>query len=278
MSPQQVRGADTGCAGPMAQHDLTCGNYLVIIRQSPYRPGDKVGLVSSRLICSLAQICHLIISGTRSYRCKRRVVHVLSWRQLTRINPTTNGGRQRLKRLREKHRPFLKLTEDVAVEQMAGGNDFVLEQPLQYDGRHQLPIQHLEQLDEVYGVVGNCSSFSFHRSVKLLPVNTSTWRLTTSPDIAIELSEQLWPEQLAGAILCGFRKMLVRKDRGRLRSLCASLDSRVRGLGVRAPEEMVEQLAWLRAHPRLWEGAGSARPCADLRDYRRGAVNSAGWY
>ena len=55
--------------------------------------------------------------------------------------------------------------------------------------------------------------------------------------------------------------MLVRKDQDRFRLLCTSLDSRVRNLGVRAPEAMVEQLRWLRVHPRFWERAESARPC-----------------
>ena len=60
--------------------------------------------------------------------CRPRLVimefPVPFWKQLSRVNPSTNGGRQRLKRLREKHRPFLSLTEDVAAQQLAGGDVF----------------------------------------------------------------------------------------------------------------------------------------------------------
>ena len=52
----------------------------------------------------------------------------------------------------------------------------------------------------------------------------------------------------------------MRKDRERLRLLCSSLDGRIRSLGVRAPEPMIELWQWLRGQPRLWERTDSARP------------------
>ena len=171
------------------------------------------------------------------------------WKQLTRINVTTNSGRQRLKRLREKHRPFLNFTEDVALRQIAAGDDFVVELPLRYDARFQPPIRRLEELDEVHGTVGGRPG--------------KTWWLTTSPEIAFELGKRD-STCSASAILRGFRCLVLRKDRERLRLLRVSLDSRVRGMGVRAQEEMVELLRWLEMRPELRERTVSVRP-------RRGA-------
>ena len=40
------------------------------------------------------------------------------WSQLTRLNFRTNSDRQRLKKLRESHRPFTKLAAEIAEYQM----------------------------------------------------------------------------------------------------------------------------------------------------------------
>ena len=52
------------------------------------------------------------------------------WTKLNGADPTTNGGKQKLKKLREHHRPFLALTQQIAEHQNRSGDDFLLELPL----------------------------------------------------------------------------------------------------------------------------------------------------
>ena len=52
------------------------------------------------------------------------------------------------------------------------------------------------------------------------------------------------PYELTVAILRGFRGTVLRKDFPRIVRLSKALDARIRGLGLQAPEEMVDLLQW----------------------------------
>ena len=49
-------------------------------------------------------------------------------------------------------------------------------------------------------------------------------------------------------ILKGFRGTVLRKDFPRIVRLSKALDARIRGLGLQAPEEMVDLLQWCHSH------------------------------
>ena len=52
------------------------------------------------------------------------------WSSLSRIIYVTNAQKQKLKRLREKHRPFVQLAASLAKNQQANGDMYLIEQPL----------------------------------------------------------------------------------------------------------------------------------------------------
>ena len=59
------------------------------------------------------------------------------------------------------------------------------------------------------------------------------------------------------AIARGLLRTALRKDPDRLRRLIIALDQRIRGEGVRVPEEGVETLRWLRSQDVLLDAAAS---------------------
>ena len=205
------------------------------------------------------------------------------WVNLCNITDYRNSDRQKLKRLRERHRPFLEMCNSIGLQQLENGDDFLLQQPLAATDRRERTLHLLEQRDDTFVALSHLCAFGLTHPNNAMPIQGPTWWLTSSPEIAVELNVTCTchlgrvlhtpciggsavrhaaklPEAASVAIMRGFRCTTLRKAPSRLQRLARAIDARVRGLLLSAPGELVEMLQWCEAHRSFWERAESARP------------------
>ena len=110
------------------------------------------------------------------------------WSQLTQINFTTNSSKQKLKKLRESHRPFINLTRQIVDNQVANDDFYLVENPLRSQARNERPLRELEARDDSYVAISDMCRFGLRHPQSGRPIKKPTWWLTNAPEIAWELN------------------------------------------------------------------------------------------
>ena len=187
------------------------------------------------------------------------------WSSLTNINYRTPEQQRKLKKLREEHRPFVQLAVDIAERQMAGGRDFLLENPLASEARNLPEIQQLERDSRTHTAISHLCQFGLKHPSSGHFMRKPTWWLTSSPEIAYQLDRKCledhqhvptlggsackaaakYPPALAKAILLGYRRLMLRKSPNRLERLQRALHYRRRADRIQAPPDADEIEDWL---------------------------------
>ena len=134
-------------------------------------------------------------------------------------DPTTNSGKQKLKKLREHHRPCLAFTQQIAEHQNRSGDDFLLELPLRAQPRHEQPVVQLENDEGTYTAMSYSCCLGL-RTPKGVERKEPIWWLTSAPEIAYELNHACCCHEVDSpdgeaqrVILKGLRNTLARKNR-----------------------------------------------------------------